>query len=97
MDEVGRAVEWINYPLVFRCVFVRGDVARLLGEDGMGGVDFAQGLDDGGFSGAVDFGDVIILLLEADLDLAEIETCAVYDAASAASGLDGRVEHRVHE
>lgn len=62
----------------------------------MAGIDLAQRLDDGGLGGTVDLGDEVVLLLDADSDLAEIEAGAADNAAGAAGGLYGRVEHGVH-
>lgn len=93
MDEVCRAVERIDDPQEFGVGFV---AARLFGQDAVAGIDFAQGFDDGRFGGAVDLGDEVVLLLDADLDLAEVEAGAADHAAGAAGGLDGRIEHVVH-
>lgn len=62
----------------------------------MAGIDFAQGVDDRGFGGAVDFGDEIVLLLDADLKLVDVATGAADQFAGVESGLDGRVEHGMH-
>lgn len=62
----------------------------------MAGIDFAQRVDDDGFGGAVDFGDEVVLLFDADFELIDVATGAADQFAGVEGGLDGRVEHGMH-
>ena len=69
--------------------------ARLLGQDGVAGVGLEQDLDDGVLGRAIDFRDVVVGPLGADLQHLEVERGAVDDGACRACRLDGDIEHGV--
>jgi hypothetical protein len=94
VDEVRGAVERVDDPLVLGLV-VR--LAGFFGEDGVIGVGGLQRVDDRRFRCLVDLRDEIVVLFLADLNQVEIERRPVDDLRGAAGGLDGDVEHGMHE
>ena len=88
MHEVGGAVERVDDP----DDFVVAGGAAFLGEDGVVGVQPADGLDDVGFGGLVDLGDEVVAALALDLDGFEARDGADDDVAGAARGFDRDIE-----
>ena len=66
--------------------------AAFLGEDGVIGMQAADGLDDVGFGGLVDLGDEVVAALAFDLDGFEARDGADDDVAGAARGFDRDIE-----
>src|SRR5258706_2416451 len=88
MQKIGGAVERINDPPVFG--FGRGDRgAGFLGQNAMLGIAFANRVDDGVFSGPIDFGNEIVGGLALNRQFVEIAGRAVDDGARTAGLLVG--------
>src|SRR5450830_1293733 len=93
VDEIGSAVEWIDDPDVFIFVVQIGRGARLFGQDGVIWISGLQDVDDGFFSGLIDFGDEVVVLLLGDFEQGDVEGRSVDDGGGAAGCLDRRIEH----
>ena len=66
--------------------------AAFLGEEGMVGMQAADGLDDVGLGGAIDLGHVVVATLAVDFDGFEARDGAHDDVAGAARGANRDIE-----
>ncbi len=99
MDEIGGAIQRVDYPLVGRkfalgCLTVQAGFFR---QERMIRVGRAQHIDNGFFGATIDFRDIISGPFSGDLKAVKVNTGAVDNGTGAPGRLDGDIKHRVHK
>lgn len=93
-DQVGRAIQWVNDPLVVR--IGTGNLTRLFSHDAVFRVRFFDGVNDGRFGFTVNVGHEVIAALLDNLDVLGLRKGFYYYLTGVARSAHGDIQHRMH-
>ncbi|VXA78606.1 conserved hypothetical protein [Aeromonas salmonicida] len=94
LDEVGRAIQWVNDPLVVR--IGTGNLTRLFSNDAVFRVRFFDGVNDGRFGVTVNVGHEVIAAFLDGLDVFGLGKGFYYYLTGVARSAHGDIQHRMH-
>jgi hypothetical protein len=100
VDEVCRAIEWVDDPEVVGVLcdgLATECQAGLLAQKTVGWIGCREDLDDCSLAGLVHLCDEIVLILARDSESLDVEAGTVDDGAGTTCGFHRIVEHRVHD
>ena len=92
MDEIGRAVERVDYPLIF----VRALLATFLGQYRVLGIVIVDDLDNGFLGAVIDFGHVFVAILLGDFERLELVELPNHEFACPTGSAHCDIDHTVH-
>lgn len=93
-DKVGRAIQWVNDPLVVR--IGTGNLTRLFSNNAVLRVRFFDGVNDGRFGFTVNVGHEVIAAFLDSLNVLGLGEGFYYNLTGVARSAHGDIQHRMH-